>query len=359
MLIEGVAMTKTKRRNFIIFVLFLLAISVVASFVSGCAKEKTSLSPESKIVEVKRGELVKSVSSSGNLEMPHKARLSFEIGGKVDKVFVEFGDKVEKGEVLAQLETSSLERAVERARTNLEDAQTNLKNAWQDLSKAGPDVRSQERAQNRVKQAENQVKQAKIDLNEALDKLEDVKITAPFSGVITEVNVKEGDVVASGSPIAFLLVDPGKVEMNIDVDEVDIAEVKVGQKATITLDSLPGKEFSGKVVDISPVGKEEKGVVSYKAKVKIENPSEELKGGMSGVAEIITERKENVLLIPNRAVRFEKGKSIVKVLVNEKIKEREITIGEQSEEWTEVKKGLKEGDKVVIEPIRRGGGFFR
>ena len=164
----------------------------------------------------------------------------------------------------------------------------------------------------------------------------------------------------SPGAVAYLLVDPSKVEMTAWIDEVDIARVKCGQKAIITLDALPGTRLTGKVVAISPAGRSKEGVITYQTKIEIEGNTEGVKGEMTGLAQIIVEEKKDVLLVPNQAIKFEGGKSIVKVISNGKPQEREIEIGVQGEEWTEVIKGLKEGDKVIVESVKRleRGGFL-
>jgi len=119
------------------------------------------------------------------------------------------------------------------------------------------------------------------------------------------------------------------------------------------------RELSGKIVAISRAGQSVSGVVTYETKLTIENPSSSLRSGMTCTVKIITERKEDVLLVPTLAIKFEGGKSIVKVVGPDgKAKTKEVEIGVQIAEQTEIKAGLEEGDRVLVESVEKGGGGF-
>lgn len=332
----------TGRKNYVIPVLIFIV--CMAGLLCSCSGGKGEQSNKNKIAKVTRGNLQVSVESSGHIEMPHQAKLAFEIGGTVENVYVELGDKVKKGQKLAKLDSSTLERAVERAKTNLEDA-------WQNLSKAGPDARSLEVARNKLKQAQ-------IALADAREKLGKATLVAPFDGEIADVMIKEGSQVAPGTA-SFLLVDPSKVEVTCQMKENDVSRVERGQEATVTVDALPQVKLSGRIADISIAGKSKSGVITYKTKLKIENPPSTLRSGMTCTAHIVTQRKKDVLLVPTSAVRFKEGKSVVKVIGPEgEIETRKVEIGMQTAEQTEIRSGLKEGDKVLIESVERGQEGF-
>ncbi|MFP3974823.1 MAG: efflux RND transporter periplasmic adaptor subunit [Dehalococcoidia bacterium] len=324
-------------------VFFSIGIFLIA-FTCGCSSDESTQDSDTRTVEVTRGTLEVTGETSGHIEMPDQTNVAFEVGGTVDEVHVELGDEVKKGQKLAELETASLERSVEQAQTNLEDA-------WENLSQAGPDARSLEAAR-------NQLKRAQIALEDARDKLEKAELTAPFGGEIARVMVKEGNQVAIGT-VAFLLIDPSKVEVIAQIDEIDISEVERGQEATITLDALPGMELSGEVAAISRAGESVSGVVTYETKLTVDDPPASLRSGMTCTAEITTQRKEDVLLVSTLAIKYEEGKSVVKVVGPEgKTETREVEIGLQTAEQTEIKEGLQEGDKVLVESVERGGGGF-
>jgi multidrug efflux pump subunit AcrA (membrane-fusion protein) len=133
-----------------------------------------------------------------------------------------------------------------------------------------------------------------------------------------------------------------------DIDEMDISRVKLGQEAVVTLDALPHKKVNGKVTFISPTGKVWEDEVSYKTTITLENPGEELKDGMSATADIIIDRRNNVLLIPNRAIQGSVENPWVEVIINDKAEKRQVTLGLSDGTYTEVLSGLKQGEKVVL-----------
>jgi HlyD family secretion protein len=143
------------------------------------------------------------------------------------------------------------------------------------------------------------------------------------------------------------------------IDEIDIAIVKLSQEANIILDALPDEEVKGSVAFISPVSTILAGVVSYDTTITLENPVAGLRDGMSATAEVIIERRDDVLLIPNRAIGGNLASPKVSVLTDGQVEEREITLGLSDGINTEVLSGLEEGEKVVLPTsTERQGGFF-
>jgi multidrug efflux pump subunit AcrA (membrane-fusion protein) len=201
-----------------------------------------------------------------------------------------------------------------------------------------------------LEQAQAALDNAELELEQARDALEDTTITAPYDGLITEVTVDEGDTVAAGMSAGplFHIVDPSTIEMSGLIDEIDIAGVELGQKASITLDALPDREYSGTVTYISKVGTIEAGVVSYETTITLDQPGPELKDGMSATAEIVVQSREDVLLLPNRAIQGSWDNPKVELLVDRETTEREITLGLSDGMYSEVKEGLEAGDTVVM-----------
>jgi multidrug efflux pump subunit AcrA (membrane-fusion protein) len=135
------------------------------------------------------------------------------------------------------------------------------------------------------------------------------------------------------------------------VDEVDIYKVKEGQPVIIAVDALPGVDLKGKVTFISPFGTQQTGVLNFAVTIVLEPSDVELKGGLTATGDIVVDKRENVLLIPNRAVKGSPGEQWVEVMVNEAKKvteKRAVKLGIQNERFSEVIEGLKEGEKVVV-----------
>jgi len=216
------------------------------------------------------------------------------------------------------------------------------------------------------------IKQKEVDLDQAKKKLDDLKedlndyyITAPLSGILSTLNIKKGDLIASNQIIGTIITTQKVAK--ISLNEIDAAKVKVGQNAILTFDALPDLKIKGKVIEISPVGKEEQGVVSYDIKISLEEENKDIKPDMSVDAEIIVDKKANVLLIPSTAVKKDKGGNYVEVVKNYKldkknlfkpvaipqnlIEKRYIKTGISNDESTEILEGLNEGEIIVVKTI--------
>jgi len=203
---------------------------------------------------------------------------------------------------------------------------------------------------------------AKLELAKARVELGKATITASFDGIVTDIYINEGQQLSSmtyANP-AICLLDPSEIKMNGVIDEMDISKLKLGQEADIILDALPDKEVKGRVTFISQAGTVQAGVVSYKTIITLENPGEQLRDGMSATAEIIIDRHENVLLIPNRAIQGSWDSPWVEVLADEQVEQRPVELGLSDGIKTEVLSGLEEGESVIFPesqlPFRIFGG---
>jgi RND family efflux transporter MFP subunit len=362
-----------KRKLVLIITICLVCVGIVLGvvFTRGTGREATA-----NTVAVTRGDVVKTVLVDGNLEMSNKAYLSFGVTGTVKEVLVEEGNNVTKGQVLARLDVPSLESSVEMAELQVEIAEEQVKAARAqyeialiNLEDGGSlPAESEEVLELRVdiakaswETAKFNLETAKLSLESAEPNLEKAVIEAPFDGIVADITISEGQEISAATLAtpAISLVDTSEIEMRGFIDEIDIAVVEPGQEANILLDALPDEELKGKVAFISPLGTTLMGVVSYPTTITLQNPAEGLKDGMTATAEVIIERRDDVLLIPNRAIRGTSENPIVVVLVDEQEEEREITLGLTDGINTEVLSGLEEGEKVVVPaPKERQDGFF-
>ena len=360
-----------KKRLALIITICLVVIGIVLGVVltRGAGPEATPTTGN-----VTRGDIVKTVLVDGSLVMLNKAYLSFGATGTVEEVLVDEGNNVTKGQVLARLDAQSLNSSVKTAELQVEiaEAQVRAARAQYEIAQINLDEgglgESEEVLEQRVDIAEASwetakmnLKIAKLSLASAKLNLEKAVIVAPFDGVVTDVTITEGKEITTAllaSP-AISLVDSSEIEMRGFIDEIDIAIVQLGQEANIILDALPDEEVKGEVAFISPVGITLAGVVSYDTTITLEDPVAGLRDGMSATAEIIIERRDDVLSIPNRAIRGTLENPMVLVLVDGQQEEREITLGLTDGINTEVLSGLQEGEEVVLPTAQeRQDGFF-
>lgn len=194
------------------------------------------------------------------------------------------------------------------------------------------------------------VDSARVALDEARDQLEAATIVAPFDGTVAEVNAAPGDEVTPNT-IIIRLVDTSTVEVDAAVDEVDVALIKPGQTAIITLDALPNTLLRGEVTFVAILASSQSGVVTYDIAIKVLNPEGAgLRQGMSATIEIVSVQAENALLVPSKAITRKGPTQIVEVVTADgSTEERTVETGETNGTFTEIKSGLAEGEKVRVQ----------
>jgi HlyD family secretion protein len=258
-------------------------------------------------------------------------------------------DKVAKGADNAQIKAA--EQQVQSARAGYDKAVNpartfDIEQAEAQITQAQLQVRN---AQAQLANAQNQAKLAEIQMKQAQRRLDQAQLKSPIDGVVSLISVKVGESVAT-QPVVTV-VDNAQFHIDITVDEIDIAKVREGQAVNVTLDSLPGVEVSGKVVRISPVSKTVNGVVSYEVRVDIEKSDADLRSGMTSNASIVLDKRDNVLLAPNWAVRRDRdtGKSFLTLqgTNNQQPTEVEVQTGLRNDAFSEILSGAKAGDVVV------------
>ncbi len=181
-------------------------------------------------------------------------------------------------------------------------------------------------------------------------------ITAPFDGVITAEEAHPGDLV-SPNTLAFRIDDLDTLLVDVAVSEVDINQINVGQPVTLSFDAILDKEYQGEVIEVSPVGVPQQGLVSFEVTIKLVDADEEVRPGLTAAVQVVVRYVEDALLIPNRAVRWVKGEQVVYVSTNGEIAALEglmkvpVTLGASSDEYSELLEGeIGEGDYVVLNP---------
>jgi len=367
-----------KGRRILIVAICLVVIGTVLGIVltRGAGQEIT---PDT--VEVARGDIVKTVLVDGNLEVPDKAYLSFGITGTVTEVLVAEGDNVTEGQVLARLDAPSLEISVEMAELQVEMAEEQVEAAEAQYESAREGLQipegleflenatellagllgmDEDTAKANLNAARMNLEMAELNLESAELNLEKAVIEAPFDGVVADITIAEGQQMSAATMAApaITLVGTSGIRMRGFIDEIDISAVEVGQSANITLDALPDVAINGELAFISPMGTALIGVVSYSTILTLENPTAELRDGMTATAEVIIERRDDVLFIPNRALRGTWANPYVLVLVDGQQHEREVTLGLTNGTNAEILSGLEEGEKVVLPASGERPSFF-
>jgi HlyD family secretion protein len=180
--------------------------------------------------------------------------------------------------------------------------------------------------------------------------LDSADITAPFAGTITKADVKSGDLVNPGQ-FAFRLDDLSKLLVDVKISEVDINSIAIGQDVRLSFDAIQGKEYTGRVSEVSSLGVSTQGVVEFLVTIEVLDADEDIKIGMTAAVNIVVETLENVLIVPNRAVRSMEGEYVVYVVENSELVMVTIELGANSDTHSEVVGGsLRAGDNLVLNP---------
>ncbi len=265
-----------------------------------------------------------------------------------------------------QEDLTTAEQQVESKRLSLENAQETLA----DLQ-AGPDQDELAGARNDVERArldlqrvqtganaqdvelqEIQVERAQLNLEKAQRNLADAVLRAPFTGLVAAV---EGSVGQTAGNKVVTLVRADRIEMRANVDESDVATIQVGQKAEVTTYASPDVIIAGTVETISPTSIDEQGVVLYPITIRLDPGEQSLRGGLSANATVEVSSRDNVLLVPTRAIRREENERVVYVrLAGDELERRVVEIGVRDSDVTEIISGVSEGEEVAI-PVRAGG----
>jgi len=198
-----------------------------------------------------------------------------------------------------------------------------------------------------IVQAEASVKQDEASLRQAQSSLAKASLVAPFDGTVGDVYVQAGQWVGTNAQ-AIAIVDLTRLEVAITLAEVDVAKIQEGQEAEVTLDAEQGQTFTGQVKSVDLVGTLTQGVVNYAATVSINNPTDAVRPGMNASASIILQRRQDVLVVPNRVLRTSGRARTATVLYQGQLIDVPVTLGLSGDTQSEVLSGLQEGDMVVV-----------
>lgn len=261
----------------------------------------------------------------------------------------------------AQAQVAQAEAQLDRLLRGASDAelaaaQAQVRQAEAQLQKLKSGAREEELAV-----AEAQVEQAQVRLKQADLALKNATLTASMSGTVAVVGATEGELISQAQP-AVVLIDTSDFKITLAIDETDIGKIEVGQPATIRLDAFPDEELTGQVTEVSPAGTATQGIVTYSVTVRPDSTEAHIKPGMTAGVDIVIAEKDNVLLVPNRAIRTEQGQRVVLIPSADGAKTVAVDTGLRNEQFVEIESGLSEGDTIVtsIVPTNKAleGGFF-
>ena len=321
---------RSKRlKRLLITAILLTAVAAVA--ITWLRASKNGKSPQYETREARRGSLTVTVTATGALEPTNQVEVGSELSGIIETVEVDYNDRVTVGQALARLDTEKLEAQVVKSEAALESAQAKvleaqanilethnelkrLKEVWEKSDRKVPSLRDLDAAEAAFKRAQAAEASAKAQVSEAQATLDANRtdlakavIQSPIDGIVLTREVEPGQTVAASlqAPVLFTLAeDLTKMDLQVDVDEADVGRVKEGQQATFTVDAYPDMSFQATVSQVRYGSQTVDGVVTYKTLLDVDNSDLLLRPGMTATSDIVVNRIEDAVLIPNGILRF-------------------------------------------------------
>ncbi len=344
-----------------VFAAALLAGAVACSKPAGTAagQDETFGAAPVKVFKVRRERITEKISYTGTLEALTKVNITPEVGGKITRIYVQAGDRVAKGQLLAELETSSIRLQLKQAEAGVAVAEASYADALRNKERMDRLIKEnavsemqREKIQLAFDAAAAQLEQARAGLDLAQHALDVSLMTAPFAGVIASKNAEVGDVInpmmggfgAGGAGGVLTLMDYSRIKIVVAVSSQDIARVRKGQEAVLQVASLPGREFRGEVRAVNltadPLNKK------FGVEVVIDNPDAALRPGTFGNLAFEVQSHEDALVVPQIAVL---ENAYVFVVEGGKAVRKNVALGIQNTTMIEVLDGLAAGADVVVE----------
>jgi len=380
----------------IIVKLFLVALVIaVGYFVMTKVTGNKTASVQYQMAVAEKGTIISTVSASGQVTSNNSAVVTTEASGVVTKIFVENGQKILAGDQIAEIEPDlegkqrqaqayasyqSAQNSLANTKANQYTSQADLFNNWDTYMKiaqnstytnsdGSPNTSNRDlpqyittndkwlAAETIYKNQANVLAQAQTSLNSAWLSYQQTSpiVYAPISGTITGLSLQIGSVLtaqsgSSGNSVSQTIArvkTDATPTVTVNLTEIDAPKIAIGDKATITLDALADKTFTGKVISIDTIGAVSSGVTTYPAIIKLDTDAPEIFANMSAQANIITDTKSDVLLVPNTSITKQNNESMVKIMKNGQISQVTVQTGISSDTQTEIVSGVAEGDTVV------------
>ncbi len=440
-----------KRKLFIIGIAGIILAAGVAFFLQRSMTASAAPAVSTQTVKVTRGSLNATVSAAGNVSAPNTTALAFSSSGRVASVAVKVGDKVRKGQLLMQLDTTDLELALKTAQTTLASQRASFDatqadlafalrsahadlasaqasydtakaknatgvdelikvkvaldqaksaltqaqgdyadNAWKgaegskkqylELQTAQADYdaalsafkitaagindtsvreaqatvdcaqvaleQAQKNTDTSIRTAQASLESAALAVEQAQRDLDGASLYAPFDGVVSAVDYNAGD--SASTTTAVSVVELSDLQVELSIAEVDLARIKVGETAQVTMDALADKTYAAQVIAVGPVGTVSSGVVNYPVTVALLYADAAIRPGLTANVAVAVDRRDDVLLVPTRAIRTQGNQKTVSVMTNGKATALVVSTGLSNDTMVEVTGGLNEGDLVIV-----------
>ena len=321
------------------------------------------------VVTARRASLQIEVVDVGRIEAVNTVEIESRVPGRVIDVLVDEGDRVRAGQPLVRLDRREALRAVSRASTDLARARARAayadKTAERQARSAAQGLVSRVDLESALEEqllAGLDAKLARVTLGEARDQLSYAELAAPIAGTVTRRAIEPGEMVKPGVQSSFesvallTIADLSRLVVKTELNQIDVAKVKLGQRVSLSLDALPGEKFSARVTRIAPASVRPAGkdVEVFPVEAELEHADPRIKPGMTSDVRVFVQERPNVLALPLESVRREGDKSFVTRVISDAAGERtervSVTLGAENDHQVEVIAGIGEGERVLIDP---------
>ena len=297
----------------IIYAVVIIGIIVVGFFIFRLLSSRKQVI-QIETEKVGRATISNTVTATGTIKASITVEVGTQVSGKINKLYVDYNSVVKKNQLLAVLDTESLESTLEQSKATLDQAQAEYEYQKANFERYEQLIKKKLIAQTDFDQVEYNYKSANASLNSAKasyaknkTNLDYAYIYSPIDGVVLERDVEEGETVAASfeTPTLFTIAnDLTQMKIEADVDEADIGQVKMDQRVEFTVDAFPDKTFNGKVTEIRMNPDEDASVVTYTVVIDAPNPDKILMPGMTASAVFYVTEKKDIVVVPNKALQF-------------------------------------------------------
>ncbi|WIM82785.1 efflux RND transporter periplasmic adaptor subunit [Gallibacterium anatis] len=369
-------MTFTKKR--ILGIAVVLIILAAIYYFNLQSQPKTTYLTET----AKYSDIQQTVVATGTVRSSNRVEVGARVSGKVEKILVKLGQKVKKGELIAELDSITQENTLNSAQAQLTAykaqlvaaqtayrvANSNFQRIAKLYKRKASSLDDYENAQNNldsakanVEQIQAQIKQSEIEVNTAATNLNYTKITSPIDGTVISIPVSVGQTVNANqtTPTIIQVADLDTMLIKPEISEGDITKIKPGMKVQFTTLAEPDEIYQAEIASVDPAlttltdneyseSVSDTNAIYYYANVLVPNPEHKLQIGMTTQNTIITAQKQHVLVVPTLAIQKRNGQNSVQILDGDKVVEKVVQIGLHDDINTEILSGLNEGDNVIL-----------
>lgn len=330
--------------GFILLVAILLIPKRVISYLKGPIEQYET-------AKVKKQDLSQTISASGKTQAENQAILKFQTSGKLTWVGVKEGDKVKKWQAIASLDKRELEKKFKKELNDYMNERWDFEQTQEDYKETKERHLVTDAIKRILEKAQFDLNNVVIDLEIADLAVKFATITSPIDGIVIDIESPVAGVNITPATARFTIADPSMMKFVANVDESDIGRVRIGQKVIISLDAYPEEEFEGEVSKIAFASITTRGGgTAFPVDITLpENIEQRFKVEMNGDVEIIIASGEEVLTVPNEAIKRKAGKTYAQIIEKKEVKEVEVEVGIENGTKTEILKGLSEGQIVITD----------